>query len=196
MNVFEIAIMFSALAGFCMVIGGILLIYKGAMVLSSTDSSTALSIEWKQNFKMNTQAPGIAFFIIGLIFSGVAIFFSKPSPVEPIYIRGSIEDVKEQITITAIPSVWSISSGSNGIFDGKIFPDIEVLTLKISAPGYKPEYIPQNLSTTKNRTILFEKPIRLVKTLNTTIPSKQENILNPTTALPPITDSPSFGVAQ
>jgi predicted permease len=77
LSIHDAAILFAAIAGFCMVIGGMLLIYRGSLVLAGTDSSTTLSIEWKNDFKLNTQAPGIAFFIIGLLFSVVSIYASK-----------------------------------------------------------------------------------------------------------------------
>ena len=79
MSIFDYAVILAALAGLIMVIGGIVLIYKGALVLASTDSGTALSIEWKQDFRLNTQAPGIAFFLLGLIFSSISIYASKPN---------------------------------------------------------------------------------------------------------------------
>ncbi|HBC58440.1 MAG TPA: hypothetical protein DCZ03_14875 [Gammaproteobacteria bacterium] len=194
MNIHEISILFAAIAGFAMVIGGMLLIWKGAIVLSNTDSSTALSIEWKQNFRLNTQAPGIAFFIVGLIFSSIAIYFSRPSNTDPIYVVGTLEGVSEQATITAVPSFWKVKSGTNGVVDGKFTPDIETLTLTITAPGYQEEHIPHNLGRNKDRVIKFEEPIKLVKVISP-IETRNENIMS-VTGLPPINSAPSFGVAQ
>ncbi len=194
MNIHEISILFSAIAGFTMVIGGMLLIWKGAIVLSNTEASTALSIEWKQNFRLNTQAPGIAFFIVGLIFSSIAILFSKPSTTDPIYVVGTLEGVSEQATITAVPSFWKVTSGTNGVVDGKFTPDIETLTLTITAPGYQEERIPHNLGRTKDRVIKFEEPIKLVKVISP-IETRDENIM-PVPDLPPVNAAPSFGVAH
>jgi len=199
MSTHDIAILFSAIAGFCMVIGGMLLIWKGAIVLAGTDSSTALSIEWKKDFKLNTQAPGIAFFILGLSFSCVAIYSSKPNalkPTDPIYITGTFDNVNEIVTITAVPSGWVVSSGSNGVVDAKFTPDTEILNLNFSAAGYLPAQIPQNLSKTKDRVIRFDKPFKLIKSPVPTIETKQENIKAATVSLPPLGSQPSFGAAQ
>lgn len=199
MSAHDIAILFSAIAGFCMVIGGMLLIWKGAIVLAGTDSSTALSIEWKKDFKLSTQAPGIAFFILGLSFSSIAIYFSipiAPKPTDPIYISGTFDNVNEIVTITAVPSGWEVTSGSNGVVEGKFIPDTEILNLKFSAPGYQPAQIPQNLSKTKDRVIKFDKPFKLIKSPVPTIESKQENIKAATESLPPLGSQPSFGAAQ
>ena len=199
MSTHDIVILIPAIAGFCMVIGGMLLIWKGAIVLAGTDSSTALSIEWKQYFKLNTQAPGIAFFIIGLLFSCVSIYCATPikaTPTDPIYIAGTFDNVNEIVTITAVPSGWEVTSGSNGVVDGKFIPDTEILNLKFSAPGYQPAQIPQNLSKTKDRVIRFEKPFKLIKSPVPTIESKQENIKSAIVPLPPLDSQPSFGAAQ
>jgi hypothetical protein len=192
MSIYEIAILFAAAAGILMVIGGMLLIWKGAIVLSSTDPSTALSIEWKQNFRLSTQAPGIAFFIVGLIFSSIAIYSSKPTSMDPIYIEGILNGVTEQATITAVPSFWKVTSGTNGVVDGKFTPDIETLTLRITAPGYVEVLIPHNLSKTKNRVIKLAQPIQLKKVISEIPAGTIVHAIN----LPPIDAVPSFGAAQ
>jgi hypothetical protein len=68
-----------------------------------------LRIGSKKDSKLNTQAPGIAFFfILGLSFSSISIYSSMPvvpKPADPIYIAGSFDDVSEIVTITAVPLV-------------------------------------------------------------------------------------------
>ncbi|MEH6597187.1 MAG: hypothetical protein V7736_16755 [Colwellia polaris] len=161
MNMFDIAIFCAAIAGLIMVIGGIILIYKGALVLASTDPSSALTIEWKKEFRLNTQAPGIAFFIIGLLFTLTSIFASKPTEIEPINIIGKVAEISEPITIAARSSKWILVGGSDGVVKGKIRPYVEAITLEISAPGYKPINIVHILDELKDRTIHFEQPIQM-----------------------------------
>ena len=199
MNVHDISILISAVTGFCMVMGGMFLIWKGALVLAGTDKSTALSIEWKKDFKLNTQAPGIAFFILGLSFSSISIYSSMPvvpKPTDPIYIAGTFDDVSEIVTITAVPLGWQVSSGSNGVVDGKFVPDTEIINLRFSAAGYETIQIPQNLSKTKDRTIRFDKPLKLIRSPVAVIKSKDENIQALNVTLPPLGSQPAYGVAQ
>lgn len=192
-SIHEVSILFAAIAGFCMVIGGMWLIYKGALILAGTDKSTALSIEWKKDFKLNTQAPGIAFFLIGLMFSSLAIYASKQDDAAPIFIEGKFDGVTELVTVTIIPSNWAVISGSNGVLDGKFTPDTERVLLKISAPGYREELIPQSLSAMKKRTIKFDKPIKLIRLITVPIAVKPENIIPVTAMLPALGSELKYG---
>lgn len=196
LSIHDTAILFAAIAGLCMVIGGMLLIYKGALVLAGTDATTALSIEWKKDFKLNTQAPGIAFFIIGMMFSSIAIYASKQSAADPIFVEGTFDNVQELVTVTVVPSGWAVVSGSNGVLNGKFTPDTERVYLKISAPGYKEELFPQSLSPTKGRIIKFDKPIKLTKLLTAPIAARPENILSVSSSLPSIGSEARYGVAR
>jgi len=191
----DIAIFFAALAGLAMVLGGIILIYKGSLVLASTDPCNALSIEWKKDFRLNTQAPGIAFFVIGLIFSSIAIIASKRSEVEPINIIGKVAEINEQITIAARSSKWILVGGSDGIVKGTIRPNIEAITLEISAPGYKPITIVHILDDLKNRTIHFEQPIEMEQLVTGVVGTQIIDISNPS-AYASVKSTPQFGVSQ
>ncbi len=179
MATFDYAVLLAALAGLVMVIGGIVLIYKGAIVLASTDSSSALSIEWKQDFRLNTQAPGIAFFIIGLIFSSISIYASKPTAIEPIKIEGEVTQIPELVTIRARSSTWIVQGGSNGVIKGRI---------------HKPESITFSLSELENRTVKFDA-VNL-QHLVTAIVGHQENIIEVEESIQPITAPASFGAEQ
>tara|TARA_R110002049_G_scaffold284139_1_gene464690 strand:+ start:370 stop:960 length:591 start_codon:yes stop_codon:yes gene_type:complete len=196
MSTFDYAVILAAFAGLIMVVGGIVLIYKGALVLAATDSNTALSIEWKQDFRLNTQAPGIAFFLIGLIFSSISIYASKPSSVEPITIEGEVVEITEPVTIRARSSTWTLDGGTNGVVKGRIHPHVEDITLEISAPGYKPERITFSLNELKNRTLKFES-IELEQQITAIVGSMQNIIpVDASENIQPITATPSFGGAQ
>ncbi len=194
METFDYVVLLAAFAGLVMVIGGVVLIYKGAIVLASTDSSSALSIEWKKDFRLNTQAPGIAFFVVGLAFSSISIYASKPEGIEPIIIEGEVTNIPEPVTIRARSSTWTLQGGSHGIIKGRIHPHIQDIILEISAPGYRPENITFSLSELKDRTVKFEA-VEL-EHLVTAIAGRQINIVDAPEGIAPITAQPSFGSAQ
>lgn len=138
MTVFEIVILIAAVCGVSMVIGGIWLLAKGAITLAATPKADALTIEWKKQFRINTQVPGLAFFIVGLIFIVLSLLFSKPPDVVPIEFRGQIKGVEAPVTVLVSPNKWQIQTTSTGIVQGKIYPDISMLVLVATAPGYEP----------------------------------------------------------
>lgn len=197
MDIFSICVFMTALAGFSMVIGGMLLIYKGAIVLSAQDSSQALSIEWKQDFRMSTQVPGLAFFIIGLFFSVIAIVASKPSRLDPISIAGQIdESVTEPVTITASPAAgWTVNAGNGRKIEGRIFPDVDVLSLQVSAPGYAPKNFVYNLTGSKEKQINIAETITLERRIPVIV-GHQRNIVSPAVPLAPLNAPPQFGGAR
>ena len=194
MEMFDIAVLLAALAGIIMVVGGIILIYKGAIVLAATDSNSALSIEWKQDFRLNTQAPGLAFFIVGLIFSFVSIYASKPKQIIPITIEGEVAQISEDVTILVRSSTWLLQGGSNGVIKGRVYPHLEDIVLEITAPGYEPEIITYNLKDVKNRAVSFEG-VDLEQVVEK-IDEEQKNIASAPEKLAPFTAASSYGVPQ
>lgn len=197
-NVFSSVVLIAAVAGLLMVVGGMWLIYKGAIILNNTNPQEAITIEWRQNFRMSTQVPGIAFFIVGLLFSSLAIWAAKPSGVEPIRIKGNLKGISDIVTIKIIPSSssWTVQTGSNGEINGRIYPDIDVLTLELTAPGYDEEFVPYSLETAGQREIdLSKKNIVLRKKIDTIV-GNQEDIIEPDVPLKPLGEKPSFGVSR
>ena len=68
MSTFDIVIILGGICGLCMVIGGLILLYKGAITLSQATPEEALSVEYKNMLKISTHYPALALFIIGLFF--------------------------------------------------------------------------------------------------------------------------------
>lgn len=193
MTIFTFAVAGAILSGLLMVGGGIWLIYKGALVLASTDKATALSIEWKKSFRLNTQAPGVAFFIIGLLFLIVALQFSKPAQIEPIQVLGRVINVDQPVTVTAETDLWPIKISSDGKINGEIYPNVRQLTIRITAPGYRPVWHPITLED--DHTVELAEPIALIKTTSEIFGSV-ENIDEAPAGLAPLASAPNFGSTQ
>jgi hypothetical protein len=130
------------------------------------------------------------------LFSVVSIYASKQNITDPIFVEGTFDDVKESVTVTVVPAGWAVVSGSNGVLSGKFIPDTERVYLKISAPGYKEELLPQSLSPTKGRIIKFDKPIKLTRLIATPISAKPENIIPVSSPLPLIGSEAKYGVTR
>ncbi|MGH6754445.1 MAG: hypothetical protein ACREVL_15130 [Solimonas sp.] len=192
MSIFQISILGAIFAGLAMVVGGIALIYKGALVLAAADKVDALTIEWKQNFRINTQAPGLAFFLVGLLFILLAVVASKPSKIEPVKIIGKVTGINDPITVTATTEPWSVSVASDGQIDGLIFPNVRRLTIEISAPGYVPIRQPFDVPVTAEGMIELKSDITLKRQVPTIV-GRAENIVEVKASLPPLNAPPAFG---
>lgn len=138
MTAFEIVAVVGALAGLYMVWGGIQLIKSGVMTLAATPKAEALTLEWKKQFRLTTQIPGLAFFLIGLLFVTVSLGFLRPPDLIPIEFEGQIDGVDEPVTVLVRPANWELPGNTSGKINGKVYPDLSVLVLLINAPGYEP----------------------------------------------------------
>jgi hypothetical protein len=139
MNAFEIVALMGSAAGLSMVLGGIWLVAKGVITMAATPKADALTIEWKKQFRMNTQIPGLAFFLVGLMFIAVSLYFLQPHEIEPIEFEGQLKGVDEQVSIFVRPTTWELPGDSaTGQISGKVYPDFSILVLMVNAPGYEP----------------------------------------------------------
>lgn len=115
------------------------MIAKGQLTLAATSHTDALSIEWKKQFRMSTQVPGIAFFVIGLVFVVLPLVFLKPAAIVPMEFEGEIKGVEEPVSILVRPATnWELPCTTTGKVNGKIYPDLSFVLLVINAPGYEP----------------------------------------------------------
>jgi len=139
MSAFEVVALVGAMAGLSMVLGGIWLVAKGVITMAATPQAEALTIEWKKQFRMNTQVPGLAFFLVGLMFIAVSLGFLKPSDIAPIAFEGQLKGIDERVSIYVRPTNWELAGDtSTGQISGNVYPDFSVLVLSINAPGYEP----------------------------------------------------------
>jgi hypothetical protein len=138
MTAFELVALIGAVCGIAMVLGGIWLIAKGALTFAATPKTEALTLEWKKQFRLTTQVPGIAFFLVGLLFISVSLGFLRPGELVPMEFEGEIKGVEEPVSILVRPANWELPSTTAGKINGKIYPDLSFVVLVINAPGYEP----------------------------------------------------------
>jgi hypothetical protein len=139
MSAFEFVAIIGAICGVMMVLGGIWLIAKGQLTLAATPHTDALTIEWKKQFRMSTQVPGIAFFFVGLLFVVVPLLFLKPRSDVPMTFKGELKGVEESVSILVRPTAnWEFKSTTTGKINSRILLDLSSVLLVINAPGYEP----------------------------------------------------------
>jgi hypothetical protein len=130
----------AALCGFIMVMGGVVLLYRGTITLSETPARDAVSLEFQKMFRLKTQYPALGIFVIGLAFVATPLFLTRADA--PVRIRANLVQANQapspdqvQIRITA---EWS---GAPPDTDGRIdqrVPLPDQWWVLVSAPGYTP----------------------------------------------------------
>ncbi|MFL5493620.1 MAG: hypothetical protein ACJ8DC_04450 [Gemmatimonadales bacterium] len=191
MPILAIVVLLTATCGIIVVAGGIYLLAKGAITLAATSPADALTIEWQKKFRVNTQVPGIAFFVIGLCFVGAALYAA--SPPELIDLQGEVHGVDGPVTVIIRSEPLHPAVFGDGAIRYRFYPDFSVLTLEASAPGYEPMPVPVELS---HGTLVNVGTIQLRKKIQEIAP-KPESI-QPISFQPPlVTDTTrSFGAPR
>jgi hypothetical protein len=138
MSTFELVALIGAACGIVIVFGGIWLIAKGALTFAATPNTEALTLEWKRQFRLTTQVPGMAFFLIGLLFVDVSLWALWTPGLAPLEFEGKFTGVEEPVTILVRPTNnWELRGTAAGAMIGKIYPDLSALEVVVNAPGYE-----------------------------------------------------------
>ncbi len=139
MGTYDYAIIGAILCGIIMVFGGIVLLYKGAIRLEVASKDPALTVEMFQNeLKLSTRNPALGLFVIGLCFVALSIYFGQDMAATAIEVRGRAENVDEKVTIL-LQSQWPVDTHEGRVHQ-VVRPQLDVLWVVVSAPGYKPHY--------------------------------------------------------
>jgi len=125
------------LCGVIMVLGGILLLYKGAITLNNS-SEGALSVEFKKELRITTQYPALGIFVIGLLFIIVPAFLGKPSEAQRLTVKATPINVSEPVKIQLQAAGWSSNLHHSGQIIETHHPVVDIIQIVISAPGYEP----------------------------------------------------------
>jgi len=195
MDVFSVVIIMAGICGLAMVLGGIWLIYKGAITLAATPAADAITLEFRKQFRLHSQAPGLAFFIVGLMFVACALWFSRPPrPPLPIELEGELDGTNSDTKVFATSQQWMLTLSSTGEFKAKIVPDITYLVIDASSPGCDPIQTIVDTREQKDGKVHIDK-LRFVKRIEGN-PIPQNDVLPAPVALPPPDAAPSYGVAK
>jgi len=139
MGTYDYTILGAILCGIIMVFGGIVLLYKGAIRLEVASKDPALTVEmFQKELKFSTRNPALGLFMIGLCFVVLSIYFGQDMAATAIEVRGRTEGVDEQVTIR-LQSQWPIDAHEGQVHQ-VVRPQLDVLWVVVSAPGYTPHY--------------------------------------------------------
>lgn len=130
-----ILLLAGSLCGIIMVLGGIILLYKGAISLANVSGEDAFTIEYKKELRISTQYPALGIFMIGLLFVFFSVFMGKPD-LNKLVVKGKTVNVTEPVNISLKTSTWSSGLSHTGDVLETFYPNIDTIQIVVSAPGY------------------------------------------------------------
>lgn len=89
MTTYDMGAAAGCICGLLMVIGGMILLYTGAISLNKTSKEEAASVEFNRLFRLTTHYPALGLFVIGLAFIGTSVFLSRP-PDNRVVMNGAL----------------------------------------------------------------------------------------------------------
>ena len=137
MDTYDLLLLAGSLCGIIMVLGGILLLYKGAISLNQVSGEEAFTIEFKKELRLSTQYPALGIFMIGLSFVVFSVWMGKPE-LHKLTVKATTEQVSEPVNITLKANSWQSSLRHTGEVLESFYPDVDTIQIVVSAPGYEP----------------------------------------------------------
>jgi hypothetical protein len=194
---FNVAIYASLVCAFVMIGGGMLLLARGVIQLSSAGKSEeGLTIEILDKFKVKTGYPALGLFVIGLCCIVLAIYFSKPSDILSLSIAGKLDMEEPNLaTVKVVPDGElgvTFTPDSDGDVTRTLHPEFAVQVV-INTPGYKPSSWKKTLVVTKGKPLKIDLPKDLKFKKAGPAPEKGQTIpLPPNVNAPPVQEATGF----
>jgi len=194
---FNVTIYASLICALIMIGGGMLLLARGVIQLSSAGKSDdGLTIEVLNKFKVRTGYPALGLFIIGLCCIGLAIYFSKPSEIFSLSIAGKLNmDDPNLATVKVVPDGElgvTFTPDSDGDVTRTLHPEF-AMQVVINTPGYQPASWKKTLLVTKGHPLKIELPKDLQFKKVQAPPEKGQTIPLPANLnVPPVQEAKGF----
>jgi hypothetical protein len=141
MGTFDFIVVLAGLCGFLMVLGGLLLFYKGIITLQQvSDKPDAVTFEFQRVLKIQSRYPAYGFFFFGLAFVALAAFYGRPDPQPTISLSGSVENVVDPQAARVVVQLplWDTNLNVDGRVRRDLHPDLKQVHIEIRSPGNDP----------------------------------------------------------
>lgn len=129
----------SSACGVFMVLGSMVLLYKGVITMSQKNNEEAISVEFKNHIRVTSHYPAVALFIMGWVFLFIPMLLPEDTGPSEVKISGKVgihpaTDITG-VTVRVFGGPWDMSIDSDGSLNKSIFPNLSTMTVEISAPG-------------------------------------------------------------
>jgi hypothetical protein len=194
----SIILITGAVCGVIMILGGMILLYKGIITLDQKTKEGALTVEVKDFFKINTQYPALGIFVLGLVALGLSTYFGRVETVEMIATIKHPHPIDVRIQGCAAGLTPTIMS--TGEYDEDLPVSTDPVTFRVSAPGYNDQVVSGRRKSARwwkemvqLPDVVMDKPVVADKPA----PAPGDTaIADPKVVLPPKNAAPSFNAAS
>jgi hypothetical protein len=139
-----------AICALLMVVGALVLLYKGAITLQQSSPDEAVKVEFKHLINIQTRYPAIGLFVIGICFLGASLFFGDKAQKEADDLQKQLSHPTIAIEIPVKSSApgdalaafssdfgGNISIGNDDIFKQEVPKALDKVDIVIRETGYK-----------------------------------------------------------
>lgn len=202
-------------AGTLMGIGSLALVANGTIKLNEVSRNEAIGIEFYKYFRLNTQIPGVALFLMSITFVGLGlwaqnvytqhiIIVQKQKDIPNVFITGKIvgkdgdleSQIYEPIKITITPYPATTLSNEDG-FQASIDPDSKKYIISFLADSYQPKQVTIDIGKDSykelDKVVLLKSRVISAEQGRTIVPLPAE--LGEIDAQNSIESQPNFGAA-
>jgi hypothetical protein len=139
-STFDTVIVVTVICGLLMVVGGMVLLYKGTITLKDSSPDEAIKVEFKRMINITTRYPALGLFIIGLVFTVVALYFAQSQAIPPFTIDGKLQtEHPADATVLISYQVYKGNPDSDGTINQVVYPVLDNVLYQIVVPGNSDE---------------------------------------------------------
>jgi hypothetical protein len=195
---FNIAIYVSLACAVLLIGGGMFLLARGVIKLSSVGKSEdGLSIEIFDKFKIKTGVPALGLFVLGMGCIGLAFYYSAPGEAVSLVFENKLPIDDASVVTGKIVPVGDVGRAfkldTDGGLETPMHPEL-CLEVQINAAGYMPEPWRKQLAVEKGKRAKIDlSQVKFTKKPRSNIPPKGDIVPLPPNLKPtPVEEATGF----
>ena len=165
MSTQDLLALIGALCALLMVIGSLLLLYRGTITLEQANPQDAIKLEFQKVLNLQTRYPALGLFIVGIAFLAVSYWYEQNNGVKDAELQGMLQtDNPGDAIAEFVSSLGEAHVDSGNYFRKKVPSNLEEVEVTVRETGYEPYSTAVHPNQTKKGTVSFK--VNLTKKLD------------------------------
>jgi hypothetical protein len=128
-----------ALCALLMVIGSLLLLYRGTITLQQANPEEAIKVEFQKVLNIQTRYPALGLFVVGIVFLAAAYWFQMNCHIKSTTLKGTLEtEDPGDAEAEFISRLGESRIDSGRVFEKKVPSNLEEVEVTVRETGYEP----------------------------------------------------------